>query len=187
MRPVSHNRVFGSIIALSLVVLLTVFAAQRARADRGGDPDAAAPAAVEAAPAAAEQAGQAEDTAGQPAAEATEATEDAEQEPVTDDQRRKGMGNWQLLVPIGLLLLLFVFMGRKPKKEQKKREEMLANLKKGDKVTSIGGIVGTIIEVRDAEVTVKVDESSNARMKFARWAIRSTGTPSDQQDDKSKS
>ena len=52
---------------------------------------------------------------------------------------------------------------------------MLNELKKGDKITTIGGIVGTVIEVRDDEVTVKVDETNNIRMKFARWAIRGVG------------
>ena len=52
---------------------------------------------------------------------------------------------------------------------------MLAALKKGDKVTSIGGIVGTIMDVREDEVVVKVDENNNVRMRFARWAVRGTG------------
>jgi len=52
---------------------------------------------------------------------------------------------------------------------------MLAALKKGDKVTSIGGIVGTIMDVREDEVVVKVDEGNNIRMRFARWAIRGIG------------
>ena len=52
---------------------------------------------------------------------------------------------------------------------------MLAGLKKGDRVTSIGGIMGTILEIRDDEVTVKVDESANVRMKFAKWAVRGVG------------
>ena len=188
MRSVTHRRAVASAMVLFLAFFVSVLTARPARADRGGDPDAAAPAAAEAA---AEQAApaaeQAEQAAGEPGVVPT--TEDPEKTPVKTDQdgKGKGLGNWQLLVPIGLLLLLFVFMGRKPRKEQKKREEMLSNLKKGDKVTSIGGIVGTIIEVRDAEITVKVDESSNARMKFARWAIRSTGTPSDQQTDQTKS
>ena len=59
------------------------------------------------------------------------------------------------------------------RKQETKRKEMLASLKKGDKVTSIGGIVGTIIEVRDDEVVAKIDD--NVRVRFARWAIRGTG------------
>ena len=76
---------------------------------------------------------------------------------------------------IGGFILLYVWMGRGRKKQKKKREEMLESLKKGDKITTIGGIVGTVIEVRDDEVTVKVDENNNVRMKFARWSVRGVG------------
>lgn len=89
----------------------------------------------------------------------------------------------KLLMPavmIGGLVLLFVFMGRKPRQQEKKRKEMLANLKKGDKVTSIGGIIGSVMEIRESEVTVKVDETSNTRIKFLRSAIRAIGNPDDE-------
>ena len=49
---------------------------------------------------------------------------------------------------------------------------MLAAIKKGDKVMTIGGIHGTVMEVRGNQVTLKVDESSNTRMKFDLEAIR---------------
>jgi preprotein translocase subunit YajC len=49
------------------------------------------------------------------------------------------------------------------------------NFKKGDKITTIGGVIGTVVEVREDEVMVKTDESANVRMKFARWAIRGVG------------
>jgi preprotein translocase subunit YajC len=52
---------------------------------------------------------------------------------------------------------------------------MIENLKKGEKVVSIGGIMGTVMDVKGDEVTVKVDESSNVRMKFAKWGIRGVG------------
>jgi|ETNmetMinimDraft_26_1059896.scaffolds.fasta_scaffold28736_2 preprotein translocase subunit YajC len=80
-----------------------------------------------------------------------------------------------LVVMVGGMLLLFFWMGRGKRKQESKRRQMLAGLKKGDKVTSIGGIVGTIIEVRESEVTMKVDENNNIRMRFARWAIRGIG------------
>jgi len=76
---------------------------------------------------------------------------------------------------LGAMLLMFLFMGRGKRKTERQRKEMLAALKKGDKVTTIGGIVGTVMEVRDDEVTVKIDESSNTRMRFARWAVRGVG------------
>lgn len=80
-----------------------------------------------------------------------------------------------LFVMIGGFILLYLWMGRGRRKKEAKRRDMLASLKKGDKVTSIGGIVGTVMEVREDEVSVKVDENNNIRMKFARWAIRGVG------------
>jgi len=79
------------------------------------------------------------------------------------------------LVMIGVLVLFFVMSSRGRKKRESKHREMLASLKKGDKVTSIGGVCGTIIEVKEDEITVKVDETNNVRMRFARWAIRGVG------------
>lgn len=80
-----------------------------------------------------------------------------------------------LIVMVAVMALLWWWMGRGRRKEQHRHKEMLSALKKGDKVTSIGGIIGTVIEVKDKEVVVKVDESSNVRMKFLRSAIRSVG------------
>ena len=80
-----------------------------------------------------------------------------------------------MILLLGGMVLLFVFMGRGKRKTEAKRKEMLSALKKGDKVTTIGGIMGTIMEVRDDEVVVKTDESNNARMRFARWAVRGVG------------
>lgn len=80
-----------------------------------------------------------------------------------------------LLVGAGALFLMMILSGRGRRKEQAKHREMLANLKKGDKIQTIGGIIGTVIEVRADEVTVKVDETNNVRMRFSRRAIHVVG------------
>jgi len=111
----------------------------------------------------------------------SQAPQDAEKSPAqpnNGDQRQTrgpfgGMG--PLLLIAGVFIVMYWFMGRSRRKQEAKRREMLANLKKGDKVTTIGGIVGTVMEVREDEVTIKVDESNNTRMKFARWSIRGVG------------
>jgi len=82
---------------------------------------------------------------------------------------------WFLPVMIGGFILLYIWMSRGKKKEQRRRKEMLEALKKGDKITTIGGIVGTVMNVKDDEVTMKVDETTNTRMTFARWAVRGVG------------
>ncbi len=82
---------------------------------------------------------------------------------------------WMLVLMLGGFMVLWIFMGRSRRKQQQKRKEMLGQLKKGDKVITIGGILGTVMEVRANEISVKVDETNNTRMHFARWAIQSVG------------
>ena len=91
-------------------------------------------------------------------------------------------GNYLPFVMMGGLVLLFLWMSRNRRKQAAKRKEVLSALKKGDKVTTIGGIVGTIIETRETEITVKVDETNNVRMHFARWAIRGVGDEAKTED-----
>ncbi len=92
-----------------------------------------------------------------------------------------------IIVMVAVMALLWWWMGRGRRKEQHRHKEMLSALKKGDKVTSIGGIVGTVVEVKDREVVVKVDESSNVRMKFLRSAIRNVGAVKDSDEGSGKS
>jgi preprotein translocase subunit YajC len=80
-----------------------------------------------------------------------------------------------LLGLVALMILMFWWTGRARRKQEAKRKELLSSLKKGDKIVTIGGIIGTVIEIRENEVTVKTDESNNVRMKFARWAVREVG------------
>jgi preprotein translocase subunit YajC len=84
-----------------------------------------------------------------------------------------------------LIILMFWWSSRGKKKQEQKHRDMLSSLKKGDKITTIGGIIGTVIEVRDDEVVVKVDETNNVRMRFIRGAIRDVGqAKGDAQDQK---
>jgi preprotein translocase subunit YajC len=72
---------------------------------------------------------------------------------------------------MALLLIVMVFNLRGKKNEQRQREEMLGGMKRGDRIQTIGGVLGTVVDVRDNEVVVKVDESSNTKMTFIRTAI----------------
>jgi preprotein translocase subunit YajC len=107
------------------------------------------------------------------------ATAPADQQPAPGNQpqRKPSLleGQGLIFVMLAFLVVMMLWSSRRRKKQETKQKEMLASLKKGDKVTSIGGIVGTIIEARDDEVVVKVDETNNVRMRFARWAIKGTG------------
>ena len=67
-----------------------------------------------------------------------------------------------------LLIFLFYFVVMRPqRKEQAKRQRMLSNVKKNDRVVTIGGIYGVVMNVhREAdEVTIKVDEATNTKLR----------------------
>lgn len=76
------------------------------------------------------------------------------------------------LFMIFVIIAIFYFvMFRDQRKKQSTRKQMLANLKKGDKVLTIGGVLGTIVGIKDDEVVIKVDEGSNTKITFVRSAV----------------
>jgi preprotein translocase subunit YajC len=76
------------------------------------------------------------------------------------------------MIPMILIIaVMYFFLFRSKKTQQKKLDDLLNNVKKGDRVQTIGGIRGAVVEAREDEVVIKVDESSNAKITFARSAI----------------
>lgn len=76
------------------------------------------------------------------------------------------------IVPFLLIILIFYFFLIRPQnKKQKETEKMIAALKKGDKIVTIGGIHGVVSSTKEKTVIVKVDDST--KMEFSRNAIAS--------------
>ena len=76
-------------------------------------------------------------------------------------------------VPMVLIVVVFwLFLIRPQRKKDKKIKEMLAALKVGDHVCTIGGIYGTITAMKDDTVTLAMGGQQNP-VVIARWAIRS--------------
>lgn len=79
----------------------------------------------------------------------------------------------QMLPLILMMVVIYIFVVARPQsRERKQREAMLAAIKKNDRVVTIGGIIGTVQSVRDDEITLKVDESSNTKITFTRNAVQ---------------
>ena len=76
-----------------------------------------------------------------------------------------------LLLPVLIMIVLFVLMIRGPRKQQREQKQMIQTLKKNDRVRTIGGILGTVMEVRGDEVILKVDEANNTRIHVSVSAI----------------
>lgn len=79
-------------------------------------------------------------------------------------------GGWITFAPLIVMVVLFYFLLIRPQqKRTKTRNMMLANLQKGDKVTTIGGLHGTIMEITDDIVVLRVNDAT--KMTFDRSAI----------------
>ena len=84
------------------------------------------------------------------------------------------------LVPIALVLLIFFFLVIRPQqRERRRREEMLAAIKKGDRVVTSGGLIGTVVGVSDRKLTLKLGDS--VRVECLRSAV--TGLESETRAD----
>ena len=70
---------------------------------------------------------------------------------------------------VALFAIFYFLLIRPQKKQQKKDDAMRKSLEAGDRICTIGGIVGKVIMVDDDDIVV---ETSNSRMRFKKWAIR---------------
>lgn len=80
-----------------------------------------------------------------------------------------GLQYGSLLYILALLVILYLLMVRPQQQRQKKIQEMINNLREGDRVITIGGIHGTIDKVKEQSFIVKI--SDNVRIEFQRTAI----------------
>ena len=78
----------------------------------------------------------------------------------------------QQFIFIGLMLvMMYLILFRGPRKKQQQHKQMMQALSKNDKIQTIGGIIGTVVDIKDEEITLKIDESNNTKMKILRSAI----------------
>ena len=74
-----------------------------------------------------------------------------------------GQGAFWIMI-IAMFAIMWLFMIRPQRKQQKELEQFRSSLQKGDKVITAGGIYGTIDEVKDRYVVLKVDGETKLRV-----------------------
>ena len=85
-----------------------------------------------------------------------------------------GMGS--TLIMMVLMIAIFYFMLIRPENKRKKEaEQMRSSVKKGDKITTIGGIVGTVVDVKENRIVIETS-ADQVRIEFEKWAISSNET-----------
>lgn len=84
-----------------------------------------------------------------------------------------GMSMLWVLAPLAVLMIFMTFMGsRREKAERAKRAKFLEALGKNDRVVTTSGIIGSIVELKDDEIVLKVDDANNTRIRFTRAAVQ---------------
>ncbi len=77
-----------------------------------------------------------------------------------------------LFIISGLFIFLILTSVLGGRKEKKKRAELLSTLARNDRVQTIGGVIGTVVELRDDEVVLRVDENTNTRITFSKASVQ---------------
>lgn len=83
--------------------------------------------------------------------------------------------------PFAIIIIVFYFFLIRPqKKQQKETEKMRSSIEVGDQVTTIGGIVGTVRQIKDGgDLYVIETGANNDRLTIHKWAIQSKDTVSE--------
>ena len=83
----------------------------------------------------------------------------------------EGIG-FMLIYLVPLFAVLYFIMIRPQRKREQERKDMIARVQKGDRVVTVGGILGEIVRLNEREVVVRVDRSKDVELKMLRSAIQ---------------
>lgn len=98
---------------------------------------------------------------------------------LTDAAAGAGAGGSSMFTTIFMLVAMvavFYFMMIRPENKRKKEAEQMRNaLKVGDQITTIGGIVGTVVNVKDDKFVIETS-ADQVRIEFQKWALSTNDT-----------
>lgn len=89
-----------------------------------------------------------------------------------------GFGMWGMILIYGVIIAAVYFFLLRPNSKKKKEEaEMRNSLEIGDEITTIGGIMGRVVAIKDEEDALIIETGSDrVKMKFKKWCISSVDT-----------
>ena len=87
-----------------------------------------------------------------------------------------GVGMLGSLLPLVLIIGVFYFLMIRPENKRKKEaEQMRSNLSVGDRITTIGGIMGTVVSIKDDKFVMETS-ADQVRIEFCKWALSTNET-----------
>jgi preprotein translocase subunit YajC len=94
-----------------------------------------------------------------------------------DKPQPKGFDPFSLVWIVLMVVVLYFFLFRGQRKTEQKRKTMLSEMKKGDRVMTIGGLIARVVSIEGDEVVLKVDESANVKATYSKKAIQEVLNP----------
>ena len=85
-----------------------------------------------------------------------------------------------MIMIVALMAVMYFFMIRPENKRKKQAEEMRNSLKKGDVITTIGGIVGKVVMVNPNTIVIETSDD-RVRLELTKWAVSQAGVQTGEQ------
>lgn len=103
---------------------------------------------------------------------------------LSDTATGAGMGSTLLMMV--LMIAIFYFMLIRPENKRKKEaEQMRSTVRKGDKITTIGGICGTVVDVKESRIVLETG-ADQVRIELEKWAISTNETAAENAKEEAK-
>lgn len=93
---------------------------------------------------------------------------------LTDAGMAGGFGS-TIIMLVAMFAVMYFMLIRPENKRKKEAEEMRAAVKTGDKITTIGGIVGTVVNVKEDKIVIETG-ADQVRIELAKWAMSTNET-----------
>ena len=95
---------------------------------------------------------------------------------LTDTGAGTGVGGSSTIITLVVMIGVFYFLLIRPENKRKKEaEQMRSNVKVGDEITTIGGITGKVVSVKDDKFVLETG-ADQVRIEFAKWALSTNET-----------
>ena len=92
----------------------------------------------------------------------------------------------ETIIMLVVMVAVFYFMLIRPENKRKKEaEQMRSSMKKGDKITTIGGIIGTVVDVKEDKFVIETS-ADQVRIEFAKWALSTNDTAAEAAKEEAK-